>query len=141
MKNKILENIKAQKENAKKLIETLDQLETVIKKAVETKALIENENMKMEYRTFKCDKCHAIKKIQTNHEGQVIGQKCPNWPCTAGQSSFSTFTFWLGPTEFREASFYARAGDTQKARLEFGLTNKCLTNKALTSLGDEGEIA
>ncbi len=57
--------------------------------------------MKHDYRNFTCDKCGAVKKIQTNHEGQVYMQKCPSWPCTAGLGDYASFTF-TGAKDFIE---------------------------------------
>ena len=61
--------------------------------------------MEVMRRPFACDKCGAMSEQNTNHEGQIYNVKCPNWVCTPGRFTYTTMTFYNGPTEERPASY------------------------------------
>lgn len=74
---------------------------------------------KIEYRQYACDKCGAIHSQQTNHRGKIYGQKCKNWPCTAGVFDFTSMSFYSGETEERETNFYREPDYNNKVKLFF----------------------
>ena len=73
------------------------------------------------HRPFACDKCGCMHLIETNHEGQVYGQKCRNWPCTSGRFQTTSMTYWGGDFGMAYASHdaYSARGNVGKAIMPF----------------------